>query len=714
MKKRLLTILLLCVMILTSSGCGCGRPAGLNVNTIMEDWVSMEEDRIAGAITVLNEDGHVTSSDETAARICAILSSLEVSRITLTPAGYRNIEPYGPFTAVYEQALTVTYDSAIMDPFNFEVAARFGRIGSEWSLIWDYNLLLPQMEGSDSVEFSVLRPARGEIFTKDRLCVAQNSYAPTLYIRPEEFTSESVAVQVLLSVTDLSSDKILEMIHSERTQLDGIAVVKVYNPQEDLSSIRAAIEGVSGIGIDESFLSPIRIYPLGENARLLCHLVGYVGSIPQDAMADYLARGYHEYDTVGISGLEASYEETLRGTEGYVLRLLGPDGTVRLTLTRKDAVNGADLTLTIDSVQQRQAEQALAETLTGDQTGCMLSLDPSTGAVTVMASYPDYDNNLFTLPSPSDSSFDQQWEEILDENSGSPLLFRCVQGRYTPGSTAKVLAAAIALDSATLDKDYIFEGTITNSTWYPDIPDWYYPGIRRHTDYTSSPNMTNALMYSDNIYFANASMMVGAERYVEYLQRFGFFEKLPFDLDVYSSQISSTRDRMTVENIKFLADLGYGQGEMLTTPLQISMIYAGIANGGDIMTPYVVDHIDRTENGVNVRLNTTVPSVWKEQILSSATLDDLLPMMRGVVESGTAASLNLNGYGIAGKTGTAETPNDRQNSWFIGFTTEGDPNLVCVTLDVKSREGSAVTPLAAVLFTAQPSTQNTDSQTAAP
>ena len=145
-----------------------------------------------------------------------------------------------------------------------------------------------------------------------------------------------------------------------------------------------------GVGIDESYMSPMRIYPLGDEACLLSNLVGYVGAIPEEKLSEYEQNGYSAYDTVGLTGLEAAYESTLRGKSGYVLSLVDESGNTRVTLARRDAQNGADLTLTIDSQMQLAAERALREKLASGQSGSMISIDPTTGAVLTMASAPTY------------------------------------------------------------------------------------------------------------------------------------------------------------------------------------------------------------------------------------------------------------------------------------------------------------------------------------
>lgn len=707
-KKWLFCMIAICLLLLSS----CVGMVDFQPQEALDAWSSMQSDALLSLLIVTDDTGQVISNQETVDRILQILDGLSVTKITITP-GAQRIASNPSFTSVVAQDVEICYQSDTMGEFRFEACANFTRTQDGWQLIWDYTLLLPQMQQDDSVSLTALPASRGEIFTSDRVCVAANEYAPTLYVRPDALENPQQTAETLSGICGISTEEILSAISSDQAARDGVAVIHTYSPAEDLTALRTAISDMRGVGIDESYMSPVRLYPLAENACLLSNLVGYVGAIPADDLDTYLQQGYDEYDTVGLTGLEAAYESTLRGQDGYRLCLMNADQSVRVTLVQKDPVNGADLTLTIDSQMQLAAERALAQQLEDGQSGSLIGLNPQTGAVTVMASYPTYDNNFFTLPVSDEAAYQSQWEALNSDAGNYPLLFRCIQGLYTPGSTAKVFTAAAALEYGVLTPDSVFDGTIIHDVWTPARDDWYYPGIKRISSYSGVMNMTNALIHSDNIYFANATMLLGTENYVAYMTNLGFFEKIPFDLNVYNAQLSSSDDRTLVENIKFLADLGYGQGEMLSTPLQMAVLYSAFANGGNIMKPYVVAHIDQTQNGENVRLYTAEPTVWREDAVSDSVISALVPMMRGVVSGGTASSLDIDGMGIAGKTGTAEAGNNRQHSWFIGFTTEGnDARLACVTLDVATRQGFAVQPLAKVLFTAQPAAQNTDAQTA--
>ena len=711
--NRRLSILLAFALVFSLVLSGCANMVDFDSTQVFAEWSSMESGALSRLLIETDKDGNVVDSAETVARIVKIMDALGVEDVTIE-AGDADITSSAAFTSIVAQEVTITYTSSLFDPFSFEACANFTRMDEDWRLIWDWNLLFPQMQKSDSVNFTALTASRGEIFTSDRVRAAGNTYAPTLYVRPEAIEDQNATANALSDICGVSADEILSAMTSEKAERDSVAIIRTYSPAQDISGVRAAIAQMPGVGIDESYMSPMRIYPLGDEACLLSNLVGYVGAIPEEKLSEYEQNGYGAYDTVGLTGLEAAYESTLRGKSGYVLSLVDESGNTRVTLARRDAQNGADLTLTIDSQMQLAAERALREKLANGQSGSMISIDPTTGAVLTMASAPTYDNNFFTLPAADEASYQAQWDAINSEDGGHPLLFRCIQGLYTPGSTAKTLTAAAVLETGTLSASDVFPGVISNNTWTPQRSDWYYPGIVRHSSYSGPVNMTNALMYSDNIYFAYAAMQLGAEKYVDEMTKFGFFDKVPFELNVYNTQISSSDDRTKVENIKFLADLGYGQGEMLSTPMQMAVIYSALANNGTIMQPYVVAHIDRTQNGENVRVSTTEPTVWKENVFSAAAISTIVPMLRGVVQSGTATSLDISGLGIAGKTGTAETGVNRQHSWFIGFTTEGDdPRLACVTLDVRSRQGGAVQPLAKVLFTAQRSMTSTDDQTAA-
>jgi penicillin-binding protein len=196
-------------------------------------------------------------------------------------------------------------------------------------------------------------------------------------------------------------------------------------------------------------------------------------------------------------------------------------------------------------------------------------------------------------------------------------------------------------------------------------------------------NMKNAMLDSDNIYFAYSALRTGISDYLDYIEPIGFTEAVPFDLPVQKAQLKNEKAEWSP---MLLAATSFGQGEVLMTPLQAAAMFSVFANNGSIMRPYVVEGLYR-ENGTEYeRLEGGEPTVWKENVISQEIINTLLPMLVEVNENGTGAWLDLKReIKIAGKTGTTQVDGNgnRELAWYAGFRAEGDnPRLVLVMLEL--------------------------------
>jgi penicillin-binding protein len=258
----------------------------------------------------------------------------------------------------------------------------------------------------------------------------------------------------------------------------------------------------------------------------------------------------------------------------------------------------------------------------------------------------------------------------------------------------------MGLQDGKINTSFVFNEPINKNLWLPNIEGWVYPAIKRMKETPGALNLRNAITYSDNIFFAYTALKVGSDSFLQHCADFGFNQPMPFDLPLKTSNSGQ------MGTMRYLADSGYGQGELLITPLQMATLFGSLANGGDIMVPRLVQSICHTEGPRYLTDKTNPPEVWKQGALPKSTLDILVPYLKRVAQIGTARELNtpeLRKYGICAKTGTAEIGADksREIAWIIGFTTEGrDGNnrLVCVTLEVPAKEGGVRTKIAEAMF----------------
>lgn len=599
-----------------------------------------------------------------------IFSAIELTKLSVE---------YGSLTMDagqrYTQEATLLYDSPILGTFAQDVSfvLDYSEETGTFVLNWTPAMIFEGLTSSNVVRLRTLEADRGEILDSAHNAYAVNAYAESVYVQPSLIEDEAYTIAALASVLGMDAADVEEVIHSETAQKYDSAVVKSYPPGGISEATESALTTLPGVGVNRTSMTPIRYYP---NGSFFSHAMGYTSAITADEMNTLDSERYDISSYVGRTGLEAAYEDTLCGTKGYSLDIYASDGQWLSTVARKEAVDGLDLEITLDYDLQVRAEKILATLSVDNLAGAAVVLDPKTGDVLAMSSYPDFDPNLFVL-----NSDPATLASYVAEDSNSPLYNRAVQGSYIPGSTVKPLIAAMSLEYDILNENYEFTGDIYRNQWTPSGY-WPYPAITRVSYYNGPVNMSNALTYSDNIYFAFLALQTGWDILEPFLQRIGFDERIDFDLRVSQPSYLSSGN---YENRQLLAATGYGQGELLISPLQMACIFSSLANNGDIMTPRLVKATRRMEGTEYVVVEEMPASVWREDVITQDALDTIVPMLHRVVEEGTGRRADIDGLTIYGKTGTAEIGSDktREIGWFIAFVDDEEySRLVCVTLEL--------------------------------
>ena len=409
-----------------------------------------------------------------------------------------------------------------------------------------------------------------------------------------------------------------------------------------------------------------RVYPLGIDAA---HLTGYVQNINAEELEKNKDSEYNSNSVIGKAGLEKMYESKLRGIDGEEIYIQDKNGDKKASLISKDIKNGTDLKLTIDS----NLQNLLYDQLQNDKSSSV-AMNPDTGEVLALVSTPGYDPNDFVM-----GLSDDKWK-TLNEDEKKPLYNR-FQSTSVPGSVFKPITAVIGIDTGKVDINA--NKNITGLKWQKDSS-WGNYYVTRVSDYSGESNMLNALVHSDNIYFAQAALDIGKDVFKDKLTSLGIGEKIPFEYGLYNSQISSDGEFKTEVQ---LADSGYGQGEILMNPVQLASIYTLFENQGNIINPYL-EFRDNKE-----------AKIWKENVVSKESSNIVLQDLIQVVQdpTGTGHQAYMDGLAIAGKTGTAEIKASQDDTtgteigWFIGITTNKAPNnllVLSMVEDVKDRGGS--------------------------
>lgn len=575
----------------------------------------------------------------------------------------------------YLQSATLTYSSALLDEFMQDVvfSLDYSDNDSTFYLNWTPAMIFTDLTSSTEVKLRTLRPARGEILDSEHNAYAINSYAESVYVQPSKIEDASYTVTALASILGMTTVDVEKALSSSAAVKYDSAVIKAYPPGGISEATESALTTLPGVGVDRTSMTPIRYYP---NGSFFAHSMGYTSAITAEELSKLDSSRYDISSYVGRTGLEAAYEDILCGTKGYSLDIYASDGQRLSTVARKEKVDGLDLEVTLDYDLQCRAEEMLEQLKEEGNAGAAVVLEPTTGEVLAISSFPDFDPNLFVL-----NSDPKTLASYVAADSNSPLYNRAVQGSYIPGSTVKPLIAAMALDDGVVDENYEFTGEIIKKQWTPKGY-WPYPPITRVSNYSGPVNMSNAITKSDNIYFADVALKAGWEKLEPFLKMIGFDERIPFDLRVSKPGYLNSDN---YENMQLLAATGYGQGELIISPLQMACIFSSLANNGDVMTPRLVRATRRMEGTDYAVVDEYSESVWKENIISDHALSTIVPMLRRVVEEGSGRKIHINGLTICGKTGTAEIGSDktREIAWMIAFVENADYNrLVCVTLEL--------------------------------
>jgi len=377
-----------------------------------------------------------------------------------------------------------------------------------------------------------------------------------------------------------------------------------------------------------------RIYNYG---NLYSHIIGY---------------SYREY---GKSGLELKYNnELLNISKSATLNELR-----NIVLPNTE---GNTLKLTIDHHLQEYSRNLLK-----DKKGAIVAMNPTTGEIYAMVSMPDF----------NPSKLKEDWSNIV-EDENSPLLNRAISGLYQPGSTFKVITSVAAIESGKVGKSYDCSGST--------VIDGYVLNDYNKTSH-GKIDLTGAFINSCNPYFAEKGIEVGIDKLEEVAQKFYMNKSIPFDLTVKKSSFPNRSNLGKTD----IAAASIGQGEVLVTPLHMAMIASAIANKGEMVKPILVKEIISPEGRVIDFNGTEVIS----QATDLFTANEVKNMMVEVVQRGTGKNARINGVKVAGKTGTAQNPSDKDHAWFIGFAPADNPKIaIAVILEQEgSSGGTAAAPI---------------------
>ncbi|NEO15213.1 MAG: penicillin-binding protein 2 [Moorea sp. SIO1F2] len=491
-------------------------------------------------------------------------------------------------------------------------------------------------------------PIRGNIFDRKGRVLASYRLSHSVFVWPmvlrqEQWPQTRKRLSQILKIPDAEIQKRLEQAGYNSPYL--LRIARGVTPAQ-VTALAEYSNELQGIEVD---IDALRYYPHGQ---LSAHVLGYTGELDYEELQRRKPDGYRLGDVVGKMGVEKSYEHLLRGEWGGQQVEVDGAGRVVRVLGQKQAQAGKPIHITIDIDVQKAAEAAL-----GDRKGAVVAIDPNTGAVLAMVSRPTFDPNIFSTRITSET-----WRKL--QGRGNPFINRAMRG-FPPASTFKVVTASAGMESGRYSPKTVLQT-------YP----YLYVGGHAFGEWNRAGfgpmGFVGAMAWSSNTFFGQIGRGVGGKTLIEWARRYGFGEKTGIELSGESSGLI-VDDAWKRKNYNWgwtvgdTINMSIGQGFTLGTPLQSSVMFSAVANGGYRVKPHLLKN---NQDAIKGRVSIN---------MKPSTIQTLRRGLRAVVTGGTGAALRVPELPpAAGKSGTAEAPPGKPHAWFGGFAPYDKPEIAVV------------------------------------
>lgn len=525
-------------------------------------------------------------------------------------------------------------------------------------IVFNEKMLFDGIEGENKVKVLTDKASRGKILDRNGKELATIGEAYSVGLVRGKLNGEN-DYQAIGNLLNMSVDNIKKIMSASWIKDDSFVPLKEIAKDEEGRALANQLLTIKGVKLNTAY---VRYYPYGE---VTSHLTGYLQQVNADDLKKHEGEGYSETSLIGRSGIEAAYESDLKGSDGKRIVIVDKDGKEVDTIANKKVKNGKDIKLTIDVDLQKD----LYDEYQNDKSASV-AMNPKTGEILALVSTPSFSSNDFILGFNSD-----EWD-ALNNDVKKPLTNR-FRATYVPGSSMKPITGAIGLDAKAIDPN---KDLGAKDKWQKDSSWGNYYVTTLHAP--TPNNLKNAIIYSDNVYFARSAVEIGKDKLIAGYDKLKIGDKIPFELSLNASQYQNENSDFDDQQ---LADSGYGQGELLMNPVQMASIYSAFINEGTINQPYLI-------------MDEKPEKVWIKSAFTKETANTIKEALIGVISdsNGTGHTIYHNDIELAGKTGTAELKASQSDTtgtelgWFTITTTNSDKPILITTMveDVKDRGGS--------------------------
>jgi penicillin-binding protein 2 len=534
-----------------------------------------------------------------------------------------------------------------------------------------------------------LAAPRGVIYDRSGRVLVENRRSLNISIVREHTRDLDRTIRLLAGVTGVGEQHVREVIERHRREPAYQPIVVI----QDATLAQVAAVAARRLDFEAGDVHiqevPTRTYP---DQSLAAHLIGYVGEASDQQTSD---ESVPIGAVIGQSGVERIYNKMLMGEDGARRVVVNSMGREIRTIDQIDPVEGRRVQLTLDYAMQRAAENAFHAY---GYAGAAIILDPRNGDVLTQVSLPAYDPNAFA------TGIDRAAWQALNTDQLRPLQNRAIQGRYSPGSTFKIVVATAALEEGVVSPEH--------RVYCPGGATFYGHYFKCHkAGGHGSVNMREAIEKSCNVYFYTLGNMLGVDRMHEWAEKLGIAGKSGIDLpNEIESIIPSTEWKKQRYNEKWYAgetiSVAIGQGQLSVTPMSMAVMMATVANGGTRLVPRIVKAVDE---GQGWQTLPAPPNPFKPFLMKPSTVSALHEGLWMVVNrAGTGTRARIEGRDVSGKTGTAQvisntgkerargktTRDLRDHGWFVFFAPRDNPEVAGVVFAEHSEHGTSAAPIA--------------------